>query len=154
MLLKPFSTFQNKIKINICHLFIFYKYRYTAFLFHLVVVYCRYGVLAQLGARNIRIVEATGSNPVYSTARKAVRNLPYPVNRGMAGFLYAEYISAYIVKQTIIQHEVQYEICPGDLRFWALLLQYYRLLHHSSSFLRKLMVRYARLVWFRLFLWL
>ncbi len=25
-----------------------------------------YGVLAQLGARNIRIVEATGSNPVYS----------------------------------------------------------------------------------------
>ncbi len=24
------------------------------------------GVLAQLGARNIRIVEATGSNPVYS----------------------------------------------------------------------------------------
>ena len=25
------------------------------------------GVLAQLGARNIRIVEATGSNPVYST---------------------------------------------------------------------------------------
>ena len=25
-----------------------------------------YGVLAQLGARHIRIVEATGSNPVYS----------------------------------------------------------------------------------------
>ena len=26
-----------------------------------------YGVLAQLGARHIRIVEATGSNPVYSS---------------------------------------------------------------------------------------
>ena len=26
----------------------------------------KYGVLAQLGARHIRIVEATGSNPVYS----------------------------------------------------------------------------------------
>lgn len=28
------------------------------------------GVLAQLGARNIRNVEATGSNPVYSTREK------------------------------------------------------------------------------------
>ena len=27
----------------------------------------KYGVLAQLGARHIRIVEATGSNPVYSS---------------------------------------------------------------------------------------
>ena len=30
------------------------------------VLYSSYGVLAQLGARNIRIVEATGPNPVYS----------------------------------------------------------------------------------------
>ena len=29
-----------------------------------------YGVLAQLGARHIRIVEATGSNPVYSSILK------------------------------------------------------------------------------------
>ena len=32
------------------------------------------GVLAQLGARNIRIVEATGSNPVYSRPRSVVLN--------------------------------------------------------------------------------
>ena len=32
------------------------------------------GVLAQLGARNIRIVEATGSNPVYSRPRAVVLN--------------------------------------------------------------------------------
>ena len=30
------------------------------------MLYYPYGVLAQLGARNIRIVEATGSSPVYS----------------------------------------------------------------------------------------
>ena len=30
------------------------------------VIQFSYGVLAQLGARHIRIVEATGSNPVYS----------------------------------------------------------------------------------------
>ena len=30
----------------------------------------KYGVLAQLGARHIRIVEATGSNPVYSSYEK------------------------------------------------------------------------------------
>ena len=40
-----------------------------SFLFCILVLYCFYGVLAQLGARNIRIVEATGSNPVYSTER-------------------------------------------------------------------------------------
>ena len=31
------------------------------------------GVLAQLGARNIRIVEATGSNPVYSITESIAR---------------------------------------------------------------------------------
>ena len=32
----------------------------------------KYGVLAQLGARHIRIVEATGSNPVYSIRKNHV----------------------------------------------------------------------------------
>ena len=32
----------------------------------------KYGVLAQLGARHIRIVEATGSNPVYSSRKNHV----------------------------------------------------------------------------------
>ena len=32
-----------------------------------IVLYYRYGALAQLGARNIRIVKATGSIPVCST---------------------------------------------------------------------------------------
>ena len=31
-----------------------------------------YGVLAQLGARHIRIVEATGSNPVYSNRKPLI----------------------------------------------------------------------------------
>ena len=31
-----------------------------------------YGVLAQLGARHIRIVEATGSNPVYSSRKPLI----------------------------------------------------------------------------------
>lgn len=67
---KAFFNNKESIKINNLHLFIFYKYQYTTFLFPLLVVYCRYGVLAQLGARNIRIVEATGSNPVYSISKK------------------------------------------------------------------------------------
>lgn len=37
------------------------------------------GVLAQLGARNIRNVEATGSNPVYSTKRKRRKTEGFPV---------------------------------------------------------------------------
>ena len=36
-----------------------------------------HGVLAQLGARNIRIVEATGSNPVYSILEALVLKVFY-----------------------------------------------------------------------------
>ena len=39
------------------------------------MLYCSYGALAQLGARNIRIVKATGSIPVCSTY-KAARRTP------------------------------------------------------------------------------
>ncbi len=50
-----------------------------SFLFYILVLYCFYGVLAQLGARNIRIVEATGSNPVYSI---------WPIPKIYTGYFY------------------------------------------------------------------
>lgn len=37
------------------------------------------GALAQLGARNIRIVEATGSNPVCSMNQKTFADTEFPV---------------------------------------------------------------------------
>ena len=44
-----------------------------------------YGVLAQLGARNIRIVEARGSNPLYSICDKSRKSLIYPVKSRVCG---------------------------------------------------------------------
>lgn len=53
------------------------------------------GVLAQLGARNIRNVEATGSNPVYSMKRKC---------RKTEGFL---------VKSMVLRHFYCVEVLRG-----------------------------------------
>ena len=43
------------------------------------------GALAQLGARNIRIVEARGSNPLYSICDKSRKSLIYPVKSRVCG---------------------------------------------------------------------
>ncbi len=39
-----------------------------------IVLYYLYGALAQLGARNIRIVEAVGSNPICSMFKRVSQN--------------------------------------------------------------------------------
>lgn len=68
------------------------------------MVYCRYGVLAQLGARNIRIVEATGSNPVYSISEKIIKTRNPLKTEGLRVFRMLNIFSLYAVNYAVMQH--------------------------------------------------